>query len=144
MRVVQLIYASRPFGFDAGVLDDILLTARRNNARDDLTGALICRHDLFMQMLEGPRARVTAAFARILRDDRHVEVSLLWCGDAAQRLFPDWSMRDDPVRSWMWSRDSLAAGALAEATAEECRQVFVRLAREPRESGRIFAESGRH
>jgi hypothetical protein len=137
MPVVQLIYASRPFGFDAGVLDDILLTARRNNARSGLTGALVCRHDLFLQLLEGPRAAVTATFGRILRDDRHVEVSLLWCGDAAERMFPDWSMRDDPVRSWMWSREELADGAIARATAEESRQVFVRIAREPPLAGRV-------
>jgi hypothetical protein len=131
MQVVQLVYASRPFGFDAVTLDDILAVARHRNARDDLTGALICRHDIFMQLLEGPRAKVTATFARILRDDRHVDVSLLWCGDAAARLFPEWSMRHDPVRSWMWSREALRAGAIAQATAEESRQVFVRLAREP-------------
>lgn len=140
MRVVQLIYASRPFGFDAGALEDILLTARRNNARDGLTGALICRHDLFLQLLEGPRLAVTRCFARIFRDDRHVEVSLLWCGDAQARLFPDWSMRDDPVRSWMWSREALREGAIAEATAEECRQVFVRLAREAPLTGRVATD----
>lgn len=140
MRVVQLIYASRPFGFDGGALEDILLTARRNNARDALTGALICRHDLFMQLLEGPRAAVTRCFARILGDDRHVEVSLLWCGDAAARLFPDWSMRDDPVRSWMWSREALRNGAVADATAEESRQVFVRLAREAPLTGRVATD----
>ena len=112
MRVVQLIYASRPFGFDAAALDAILLIARRNNAREGLTGALICRHDLFMQLLEGPRGAVTRCFERILRDDRHVEVSLLWCGDAASRLFADWSMRDDPVPSWMWDSRAVRAGAV--------------------------------
>ena len=140
MHLVQLIYASRPFGFDAGALDDILLSARRNNARSALTGALICRHDLFLQLLEGPRAAVTATFGRILRDDRHVEVSLLWCGDAAARLFPDWSMRDDPVQSWMWSREELRDGAIANATAEECRQVFVRLARQAPLTGRVATD----
>jgi hypothetical protein len=138
MRVVQLIYTSRPFGFDAAMLDDILLAARRNNARRGVTGALICRHDLFMQMLEGPRAAVTATFASILQDDRHVEVALMWCGDAPGRLFADWSMRDDPVPSWMWSREALREGAIANATAEEAREVFQRLSREPPLSGRVF------
>jgi hypothetical protein len=133
MRLMQLIYASRPFGFDGTTLDDILMEARRNNARDGVTGALICRNDLFMQMLEGPRAKVTATFGRILRDDRHVEVSLLWCGDAEARLFPEWTMRDDPVRPWMWSREALRAGAAAAAPDEEARQVFARVAAEPRE-----------
>ncbi|WP_137179324.1 BLUF domain-containing protein [Roseomonas sp. AR75] len=138
MRVLQLIYASRPFGFDAAALEDILAVARHRNAQDGITGALICRHDLFMQVLEGPRAAVTACFGRILRDDRHVEVSLLWSGDAAARLFPDWTMRDDSVPSWMWSREALAAGAIAGATAEEARQVFVRLAREPHQCGLVL------
>jgi hypothetical protein len=138
MRVLQLVYASRPFGFDAAALEDILAVARHRNAKDDITGALVCRHDLFMQLLEGPRAKVTAAFGRILRDDRHVEVSLLWSGDAAARLFPDWTMRDDAVPTWMWSREALAAGAVAGATAEEARQVFVRLAREPHRQGYVF------
>jgi hypothetical protein len=140
MHLVQLIYASRPFGFDAGALDDILLAARRNNARSGLTGALVCRHDLFLQLLEGPRAAVTATFGRILNDDRHVEVSLLWCGDAAERMFPEWSMRDDPVQSWMWSREDLRNGAIANATAEESRQVFVRIAREPRLTGQVATD----
>ncbi len=142
MRVLQLVYASRPFGFDANALDGILAIARARNARDGITGALICRHDLFMQMLEGPRDKVTACFGRILRDDRHVEPSLLWCGDAASRLFPDWTMRDDAVPSWMWSREALAQGALVNATAEEARQVFVRLAKEPQQRGRVFEAIG--
>lgn len=133
MRLMQLIYVSRPFGFDAGMLDDILLAARRNNARDGLTGALICRHDVFLQMLEGPRGKVTATFGRILRDDRHVEVALLWCGDAPFRSFADWSMRDDPVRSWMWSRDEFAAGPAADLPADRAREIFARLAAEPPE-----------
>jgi hypothetical protein len=40
MRLMQLIYASRPFGFDAGSLDDILLSARRHNEANGVTGAL--------------------------------------------------------------------------------------------------------
>lgn len=142
MRVLQLVYASRPFGFDANALEAILAIARQRNGRDDITGALVCRHDLFMQMLEGPRDKVTACFGRILRDDRHVDVSLLWCGDAAARLFPDWTMREDGVPSWLWSRAALAAGAVADATAEESRQVFVRLSREPQQRGRLHQAIG--
>lgn len=139
MRLMQLVYASRPFGFDAGTLDDILVASRRNNARDGLTGALVCRNDLYMQMLEGPRARVTATFARILRDDRHIEVSLLWCGDAPFRMFREWSMRDDPVRPWMWTREEARQGAAATASAEGARRIFMRLAGEPHEAWRPVA-----
>ena len=40
---MQLIYSSRPFGYDDLALTGILSTARRNNLRDGITGALICR-----------------------------------------------------------------------------------------------------
>jgi hypothetical protein len=134
MVMMQLIYVSRPFGFDAGMLDDILIAARHNNAKNGVTGALICRNDVFLQMLEGPRAKVTETFARILRDDRHIEVSLLWCGDAPFRSFPNWTMRDDPVQSWMWSREEVREAA-GSASAEHARQIFARLAREPEAEG---------
>jgi hypothetical protein len=133
MRLVQLIYVSRPFGFEANTLDDILLKGRANNRRDGITGALICRADLYMQLLEGPRDKVTAAFGRILRDDRHIEVGLVSFADVPFRLFPEWDMLDDPARSWMWDRDAVRAGAAAEATAKEAIEIFQRIARERRE-----------
>ncbi|MGI8724923.1 MAG: BLUF domain-containing protein [Methyloceanibacter sp.] len=85
---MQLIYTSRPFGYDDLVLTGILAAARRSNARDGITGALICREDLFLQMLEGPRDVVTATFARILRDDRHTEIVNLWSGPGCFRDGP--------------------------------------------------------
>ena len=130
MSLIQLIYASTPFGFDSPTLNQILSAARRNNARDQITGALICRADLYLQMLEGPRAAVTAAFDRILRDDRHLDVVLIGCGDATARSFPDWHMRDDPARSWMWTHDQIADGAMEAASEQDVRAVFTRLLRE--------------
>jgi hypothetical protein len=129
---MQLIYVSRPFGFDAAQLDDILLFARARNPTLHITGALISRRDLFVQMLEGPRQAVTDTFGRISQDDRHVEVSLIHAGAAEERLFPNWSMRDDPVQSWMWTPEQVAAGAAHKASAEEARAIFARLAAEPR------------
>jgi hypothetical protein len=134
MPMMQLIYTSRPFGFDGGTLDDILMSARRHNHENGITGALICRADLFMQILEGPRDAVTATFARILQDDRHLDVALICSGDITERLFPDWDMRDDPPRSWMWTRADVAAGAARLASMEDVRWIFARLANEPPEA----------
>lgn len=131
MSVTQLIYASRPFGFEGSVLNGILIQARRNNARDGVTGALICRADLYLQLLEGPEAAVDAAFARISSDDRHLEVHRLVRGLVAERLFPNWAMRDDPAKSWMWTMKEVSAGALTGATQEEIVGVFERVASEP-------------
>jgi Sensors of blue-light using FAD len=131
MSLMQLIYASTPFGFSNPVLNNVLSAARRNNARDGITGALICRADLYLQMLEGPRMAVTSTFHRILGDDRHLDVVLIWSGDVEARMFPDWHMRDDPARSWMWSQAEVAQGAIDVATAVEVRAVFQRLITEP-------------
>jgi Sensors of blue-light using FAD len=125
-----LIYASRPFGFDDLALAGILATARANNTRDGITGSLICREDLFLQMLEGDPGVITAAYERIVRDVRHTEVVRLWSGEVETRLFPQWAMRHDPARSWMWPAEAVAAGAVARAPVEEVRAVFERVARE--------------
>lgn len=132
MRLMQLIYWSRPFGFSEAVLGDLLVNARRNNRRDDITGLLVCRSDLYVQMLEGPRDKVTQCFSKIALDDRHVDVTLVWAGDALARLFPTWEMRDDPPRSWMWSRAAVRAGEAREAGVAAFRSLFTRMATEPK------------
>jgi hypothetical protein len=133
MPMIQLIYASRPFGFDDPMLNGILMDARRCNERDDVTGALICRADLYLQLLEGPEAAVEAAYQRIQRDNRHLEIRLLSRRVVTERLFAGWAMRDDPARSWMWTQLDVKNGAIARATEAEAIGIFERLALEPAE-----------
>ena len=130
MAMKQLIYWSQPFGFDSAMLGGILLSARRNNRRDGVSGALVCRHNIYLQLIEGPEAAIDALYARILRDDRHLDVRPLWSGTVDVRMFPDWDMLDDPARSWMWSAAEVADDALERATVDEVRGVFERVARE--------------
>lgn len=130
MTFHQLIYMSEPFGFDDGILNGILSISRRNNVRDGLTGALVCRRDIYLQLLEGPEAAVEATYARIKRDDRHLAIACLVAEPVEARLFPDWAMRDDPARSWLWSEAEIGAGALKAASPAEVRGVFERVARE--------------
>ena len=66
MDLIQLIYASRPFGFDDATLNAILMDARRSNPRHGITGALVCRSDIYLQLLEGPAAAVDSTFAASL------------------------------------------------------------------------------
>jgi hypothetical protein len=128
MTVTQLIYYSQPFGFDNAMLDGILLQARRNNPKNDLTGALIVRRDLYLQLLEGPESAVMATFAKIARDDRHLSVKLLTRETVPARLFPTWTMRDDPAQSWLWSESDVWDGALDRASKADLRGVFERVA----------------
>ncbi|MHA7852291.1 BLUF domain-containing protein [Roseovarius sp.] len=128
MPLIQFVYASRPFGFDTAILSNILLDARRLNDRDNITGALIARSDLYLQLLEGPRDKVEAAYERIRRDDRHVEVTPLLSRSIEERLFPGWAMRDDPAQSWVWSIEAVRDGAIERATKEEILGFFTQLA----------------
>ena len=126
----HLIYSSRPFGFDQNTLNGILVTSIDNNKKGHITGALICRSDLYLQYLEGPTETIDETFDKIKRDDRHVEVKILNEGMHSERLFPRWAMRDDPVRSWMWSREEVDKGALDTIDAEEAFSIFARHSKE--------------
>ena len=124
----RIIYVSRPFGFDASVLSGLLIDSRENNVKNDITGSLICRADIYLQMLEGPKSKVLEVFEKIKQDDRHLEVDVLSKGPTKERLFPNWAMKDDPVDSWMWSQDEVANGAVRDAQEEEILNIFKTLA----------------
>ncbi len=127
MSLLQIIYVSHPFGFDEAMLNGILIDSRRNNLRDDVTGDLICRADVYLQLIEGPEISIRSAYARIAADNRHADVNFLFGEPVTDRLFPGWAMRDDPARSWMWTQAQVAAGAINEATRPELLAVFDRL-----------------
>jgi hypothetical protein len=131
MNLVQLIYISEPFGFDEAMLGGILVQARRNNPALGITGCLVCRQDMYLQLLEGEAETIEALYGRIAKDDRHLAVELLARTPATTRMFPDWAMRDDPARSWLWSADELARGAAQKATTQELQAIFGRIANEP-------------
>lgn len=124
MDTYQLIYSSRPFGYDQPTLDGILLDARRCNKRDEITGALVCRQDVFVQMLEGPREKVSDTFDRIRQDDRHVEVKLRYFGESPDRMFPKWAMLHDPAKSWLWPIAEVDQGILDTASVGDYKRLF--------------------
>ncbi len=128
MTITQLIYTSQPFGFDDAMLNGILVSARRNNPRLDITGCLICRQDMYLQLLEGPEAAISALYERIKVDDRHLAVISLSHEIVNERMFPDWAMRDDPAQSWLWPVEAVEAGALHQASPGALRAVFARVA----------------
>lgn len=123
----RIIYRSQPFGFDSSMLAGILSIARQNNRRDNISGALICRHDIYLQLVEGPAELIDALYARIQRDDRHTNIELLLEEEADERLFPAWAMLDDEAPSLFWSANDVAAGVLDTANPEELLAPFIKL-----------------
>lgn len=125
--LIQLIYSSRPFGYDEATLSGILLHARQGNTRDGITGALICRRDIYLQLLEGPAAPVQALYTRIRRDDRHLEVREHVNERVPARLFGDWAMLHDPAQSLIWSPAELTDAKREALTPAEVRAIFADL-----------------
>ncbi|MGX7705993.1 BLUF domain-containing protein [Methylobacterium sp. Gmos1] len=93
----RLVYASKnllqgPDHEITAAVRQILAASQANNRAIGVTGALMFNGGAFAQVLEGPRAGVEETFERIQRDERHGDVTVLQCGPAETRGFPDWSM----------------------------------------------------
>ena len=130
MNLIQLVYSSQPFGYSLEILSAILVASRANNRKRDITGALICRSDIFLQLLEGPEQQVKSTYAAIQNDDRHINIYHLLDQNVDKRLFPAWAMKDDPLKTWMWSREEVSKGIVKSLSKAEVEEVFVKLSEE--------------
>jgi hypothetical protein len=91
--LVRLIYASRsltPIGAD--LVEQVLSAARLYNPEHGITGVLCYCDDVFVQALEGGRDEVNRLYARIQRDARHRDLTLLDYAEIGARRFSDWTM----------------------------------------------------
>lgn len=127
MSVYRAIYTSRPFGFDSNTLNSILVHAQRTNPGRGITGALICREDVYLQLLEGPEDEVRQALERIRRDDRHVEFQVHVEKNVPERLFGKWAMLHDPAVTWIWSQAEVRDDAIERTTEAEVEGFFEKL-----------------
>lgn len=71
---------------------DILVTARRFNKKNNITGCLLFYGGRFLQYLEGSQVTILELFDRIKIDERHTEVELLNHGKINSREFENWEM----------------------------------------------------
>jgi FAD-dependent sensor of blue light len=91
----RLMYRSRnkiPAEQRKAELGTLFSTARSNNKKQQITGALLIYGDWFAQVLEGAEAPVRALFATIEADPRHENISVIQSGTTGERLFSRWAM----------------------------------------------------
>jgi hypothetical protein len=93
----RLIYCSRnAIEGDASEaerhIEQILVSARRNNRAAGVSGALLFTQGCFVQALEGERDTLELVFERIQGDERHNDVAILVFEPIAERMFPNWDM----------------------------------------------------
>ena len=83
---------------DVAGLDAIFRVSIRNNARDNITGALALPDGKFVQSLEGEEACLNRLMDRVRADVRHENIEVLGEWPIQARLFAGWAMaRPDPT-----------------------------------------------
>lgn len=90
--LAQILYISTVCPGESANLPAILAAARRNNARDGITGLLMFNGKRFLQVLEGPAEVVEQTFERIRRDSRHRAQVVLSRKRIDRREFGRWSI----------------------------------------------------
>ena len=88
-------------------VNDILKSARRNNAAAGVTGLLLYDGKRFLQALEGEADAVNGIYQAIKADPRHRAVVLLSSGETDKRAFGNWAMAAQRV-------DAAPGGSLVE------------------------------
>ena len=114
----------------AADIDAILASARRNNERDALTGALAYNGYNFLQLLEGPDAKVEACLAIIRGDPRHSGMAEVRRRAVVSRDFGDWAvLYDARFERQRHSLMRLAANGRIDAEDERMFANFIALGR---------------
>ena len=93
MADIHLIYTSlatkRPGKQD---LEELLEQARQRNLRQNITGMLLYKSGVYLQVLEGDEKDVHQVFSAIEKDPRNTKVTKLLDERIIKRDFPNWSM----------------------------------------------------
>ena len=107
--LIRLIYLSKAVEAQTRTLGDaIVRTAHAWNTQNGITGVLCQGQRVFLQALEGERAKVTSLYARIHADPRHKDLELIHCESIAERRYGGWSMAHvalsdvDPLTKIAW------------------------------------------
>ena len=94
-ELYSLVYFSRSTvepGRVEAEIRSILDSARKQNSKRDVTGALLFSRGYFAQVLEGPLSSIQSTLEKIRSDSRHTDVSVLSCRPLESRNFASWSM----------------------------------------------------
>jgi hypothetical protein len=135
MFLVRLVYVSeivRPLN-DIDI-EQILESARVNNAKQGVTGVLCFHRKYFLQCLEGARSEVNKVYQKILLDKRHNNILLLNYQEITQREFETWTMGYVPESSLTKSLNMRFSGtgefSPYDMLGESCHQMMVQLKNE--------------
>lgn len=78
--------------FQKETLKDMLVSFRKNNEANGITGMMLFSEGIFLQVLEGEDRKVNTLVRKIRKDARHHSVVQLDEKAITRRIFPNWSM----------------------------------------------------
>jgi len=94
IQIAYLSFATKSLKANSdNEIQSILKQARKHNAEKGITGQLIYRSGIFLQLLEGDKAEVSSLLGHILLDSkRHENIRIILNQPMKERVFPNWSM----------------------------------------------------
>ena len=104
MKCRRIIYTSRSTKqFNKRNLLDLLHDSRAFNTMDNISGVLMHKNGLFLQIIEGKSKDLEDLIERLHRDTRHNNLKIIDDQLVEDRIFANWSMGcadfDDPTLS---------------------------------------------
>lgn len=91
--MVYISYSANNFDPDGPEgIDNILEVARKHNGDHNISGMLLYKGGIFLQILEGEREELEKLYGRIALDLRHEGLKLLVKQEVKDRIFNDWTM----------------------------------------------------
>jgi len=88
----QLIYTSKQKENKENTISNILDKAHFYNKQHNLTGVLLHKGDIFIQLIEGEQSEVRNLFEQIKIDPIHEDVTILDTKENQERLYEKWSL----------------------------------------------------
>lgn len=90
----QVVYTSSASAtVSAADVFDIVQVSARNNPDREITGFLVFTGGAFLQLVEGPAARLDELLGTLARDARHRDIEIVLRRRVSARSFPEWKMR---------------------------------------------------
>jgi hypothetical protein len=93
MVLKRTIYTSKAKKqFNKRNLLDLLHDSRAYNKIDSISGVLMYRQGIFLQVIEGESEIIDDLLTRIKRDPRHSEFKIIFDSSVNSRFFSNWAM----------------------------------------------------
>jgi len=94
IQIIYVSFATMALKLNSkNIIENILKEARDFNGKNDITGQLLYRSGIFVQLLEGDKIQVENLLGKIVLDrKRHENVKVILNQNVTKRIFSNWSM----------------------------------------------------